>query len=363
MDNIFNYIKNIKNEKSENIAYLKESSLPLFLYGAGSYAVDVMKFLTKHGIHISGLFVDNEYHKQTTLKGYEIFKFSDMRQKQEKFNVVITNSSFINNDVKNRLANIEESMFIDAPNEDVFFDFDFLKCNEETFNETFNSLSDQLSKDVFVAFINAKLSGNPIPLYNTNVESESQYFSNLVDIKAINVFLQAGGFDGQTVLDFTNRNNNYKQIITFEPDKENLELLRNNCKGVKNLEVVDKGLYNQNTILYFEQNTTGTSKIVDSGEMSIGVTTIDSVISRMSENNKVYITLDIEGAELQALYGSRETIENNTTYMAISVYHKSTDLIEIPRFINNLKEDYDIYLRHYGYNTWETIMYAIPKRG
>jgi len=40
------------------------------------------------------------------------------------------------------------------------------------------------------------------------------------------VVVDAGAFDGDTVLDFIKHKHSYKRIYAFEPDKNNFELLK-----------------------------------------------------------------------------------------------------------------------------------------
>ena len=74
--------------------------------------------------------------------------------------------------------------------------------------------------------------------------------------------------------------------------------------------------------------------------------------------------MDIEGSELDALKGARNTISTKHPTLAICVYHKEQDLIQIPQFINSLVDDgvYKYYLRFHGLDLAELVFYAIPIR-
>ena len=69
--------------------------------------------------------------------------------------------------------------------------------------------------------------------------------------------------------------------------------------------------------------------------------------------------MDIEGAELDALKGAVHTIQTYRPKLAISIYHKPEDLVEIPLYLMEIMPDYQFYIRHY--TTWleETVLYAI----
>ena len=75
-----------------------------------------------------------------------------------------------------------------------------------------------------------------------------------------------------------------------------------------------------------------------------------------------FLKLDIEGSELGALEGAKETLREFRPKLAISVYHKFSDFFEIPAFIDSLGLHYDLYLDHYTIHSEETILYGIPAR-
>lgn len=70
--------------------------------------------------------------------------------------------------------------------------------------------------------------------------------------------------------------------------------------------------------------------------------------------------MDIEGSELKALKGAEKTIRENKPRLAICIYHKRMDLIEIAAYLLKLVPEYRFYIRHYWSNMWETVLYALP---
>ena len=74
-----------------------------------------------------------------------------------------------------------------------------------------------------------------------------------------------------------------------------------------------------------------------------------------------YIKMDVEGSELEALKGSIETIKKYRPKLAISLYHKPEDVIEIPVFLEKLDLGYKYYLRHYQTRMEETVLYSVPE--
>jgi len=73
-----------------------------------------------------------------------------------------------------------------------------------------------------------------------------------------------------------------------------------------------------------------------------------------------YIKMDIEGAELEALWGARKLLKEHKPVLAICAYHTSDHLWEIPLLIHAIQPDYKLHLRRYAEGAWELVWYAIP---
>ena len=86
--------------------------------------------------------------------------------------------------------------------------------------------------------------------------------------------------------------------------------------------------------------------------------TIDDFISKNHINKIDFIKMDIEGAELKALFGAKETIKKFKPKLAICLYHKITDFRDIPEYLDSLNLGYTYYLGHYTSHLEETILYA-----
>ncbi len=84
--------------------------------------------------------------------------------------------------------------------------------------------------------------------------------------------------------------------------------------------------------------------------------TIDSVVT---DEQVSFIKMDIEGAEMSALRGARETIKRCKPRMAISIYHSNEDMLDIPEYIHSLVPEYRLFLRAHTMGVAETILYCI----
>jgi len=103
----------------------------------------------------------------------------------------------------------------------------------------------------------------------------------------------------------------------------------------------------------------GGASIVDNGNYKIKVTAIDKFVERNNLSKVDFIKMDIEGAELKALEGGEGTIKKFKPKLAICVYHRGDDILEIPEYIKSLGSDYKLYLKHNSTGMDETVLYAI----
>lgn len=143
----------------------------------------------------------------------------------------------------------------------------------------------------------------------------------------------------------------------FEPDEENsrkcTEALKE--KLCKNFDVEIFGLWDTKKKLYFKAISNGASKISEDGGMEISTIRMDDVI----KEPVTFIKMDIEGSEYRVLLGARKIIESYKPKLAISIYHKSEDICQLPQLILEMNPDYKLYLRHYSTAAAETVLYAI----
>ncbi|MCW8130861.1 MAG: FkbM family methyltransferase [Planctomycetota bacterium] len=73
-----------------------------------------------------------------------------------------------------------------------------------------------------------------------------------------------------------------------------------------------------------------------------------------------FIKMDIEGAEQDALKGAANLIRKHRPVLAICVYHKQSDLWEIPLLIRSISADYRFFLRPHLPEGMQSVCYAVP---
>lgn len=87
---------------------------------------------------------------------------------------------------------------------------------------------------------------------------------------------------------------------------------------------------------------------------------IDDLVKIQNIERVDFIKMDIEGSEFDTLHGATQTIQRWRPKLAISLYHRPTDLLAIPQLIDTLAPGYRFYLDHHTIYNNETVLFAVP---
>jgi len=234
---------------------------------------------------------------------------------------------------------------------------DFIE-NPEKWRYLCSRLADAESTSVFDHLVLYRLSGDYRHMASFSVRFQDQYFDPVVRPSASEVFVDCGGFDGDTVLEFCSRNPKFRRIYVFEPSEANFAKACTRLRGIADVIILPLGVSDKNGSLSFNTGAGSASSVSQEGNVRIEVVTLDDYITEEVS----FIKMDLEGWELNALKGSRRHIVEDHPKLAISVYHEPSHFWRVPEYVLGLRDDYDIYLRHYSEGWSETVMYFIPRR-
>jgi FkbM family methyltransferase len=235
----------------------------------------------------------------------------------------------------------------------------FYLRNRSNIEACMQLMSDKLSKEVFYAIMQTYILKRPVKILSSS--PCEQYFPSEINLrKGYRRFINCGSYDGDTVKNLHSKFGKIQALACFEPDEKNYTLLNSYLKANKN-KIADTvmsfpcGVFDRETKLSFSNDKLLCSSIFDKGNSMIQCVALDNVIP---DFKPTFISMDVEGAELDALRGARELICVNKPDLAISVYHFPNHIWEIPLYLNSLKLGYRFYLRNYTGFTYETILYA-----
>jgi FkbM family methyltransferase len=234
------------------------------------------------------------------------------------------------------------------------FKDDFLN-NESKYEETYNLLEDEKSKEVFTKVINFKMTFDFDFMKGFTNNFDEQYFDQdlIPEIKNIS-FVDGGAYVGDTLPNIIKNFPDYKKIYCIEPNDLHIKIAKRNFSEQRDLEFINCGLGNK------KQISTEPQEVEDNcahDYQSQSIDTIDNLIKEKVD----FIKLDIEGAEQDTIEGAKQTILNHHPILAICIYHKAEDWYKVPELVLSIRNDYKVYIRHYMEGIFETVMYFIPK--
>ena len=348
--------------------YQNTSPVRVIIFGAGDQGFLALKLLKENGVEIYA-FCDNDPNKQgTTIKELPVLAPNELKHMEQEVFVIINDSFYKEKQEQIKQLNMSH---IHTFRFDVFnplfkgFTKKYVLDHLKMFEKSYQLLEDEESRNVFCGVLNSVLTGD-LSYYEEVMTSTQQYFlKNLIPKLENHIFVDIGAYNGDTIeqfLEFTD--GKYERIYAFEPIHSSAELIKENLKGLPNFELYevaasnkkDKCAYYCNDYGELTMATTIQSQGANDDIQYFYTDTIDKVING---KRVTFMKMDIEGSELEALQGASETIKTNHPYLAICVYHKKEDFIDIIQYIKQLVPDYKLYLRHHSITPSDTVLYCI----
>jgi len=344
---------------------------PTVLYGAGNIGKEVARRLKRIG-HFPACFIDDTPSKYgKSIDGLTIHSLEDvMSIYGTDFNLIVTilnpNHSFL--ETKSRLALlgvcampfVALSWVYDGILNGLHANSTPLEITRQ--RKSIMSLmelwDDDRSRNEFILQLLFRLT---LDYAYLSERQESCYFPDDVKIRFHDntTFLDAGAYNGDTA-DLAVRELGAKlgRLIAFEPDPHNYHSL---VEKIANLCKQDISILYQSAIgsdegkLRFDASADMNSSLSDEGEIIVDV----QPLSKFIVSDNMYLKFDIEGSEHSALSSCITSIRRFKPQIAVSVYHNSADLWEIPLLLKSTVPQYKLYLRNHGIDATDVICYAL----
>lgn len=340
---------------------LKNEARPIILYGTGNGADRIIDILEKENIKISGIFSSADFVRNRFFRGYRVTDFETLKKEYPDMLVLMCFGS-ARQEVLENVGKIAQKNEILAPDVPVFgdniFDAKFFNEHKNELFEVRSRLSDEKSVETFDKLVEFKLTGRIDNLFSCEYDN-----SKIFNITEKSIFLDLGAYNGDTVTAFTEKHL-YSRIIAVEPDKRNFRKLKENTEGINDIKSYNALISDRDDTVYLDNNKGRGAHESESGKIPVEALTIDTIMKKekLPENGQLVIKFDVEGNELKALDGGKNTIREKTPLMFISCYHRSEDYFTIPLKVFEINDNYKLYMRHYkGIPAWETEYIFVPK--
>lgn len=344
------------NEVSEK---LRASELPLFLWGCGNYAEYIYGILSKNKIAIDGVFIDTDPKSGLVFHGHKVVSFKEVESKYPRINIIRGNGN-IEQEVRYRSMSIVETVysFFDLMGFGWHINDEKIDMYADTINAMYNIFDDDTSRESFAGYLKSRYFGSW-----THIQPyicEKMYFPDFIELSGDESFIDCGAFDGDTLKLFSKKISTWDNYFAFEPSIKPYDTLCNYIAANKleNVHTYKIGVWNKKTTLSFVEGN-DISRIVE-GEYDGGIKIKVDALDNICENVPVtYIKMDLEGSELDALEGAKNTILKNKPKLAISIYHKCSHLVDIYKFLSGLNLEYKFNFRIHTKVGSDAVLYAV----
>ncbi len=339
---------------------LKEEKLPIVLYGTGNGAEKIIKNAEARGILISAVFSSDGFSKNKIFCGFPVLSLSEIEEKYPRFIMLLGfaagNEELISY-IKKIGSRAQKFLVPEVPvfGEDVF-DYKLFLEKKKQIESLYEMLADEQSKKVLKNLIEYKLSGKPQYLYEMETD-RMEVFESIFDFGDNENYLDLGAFTGDTVEEFLKvTKGNYAKIVAVEPAPKNFERLERFVKekGLKNTQLINAAISDKRGEAFFSEKGGRNPFISENGKYSVDMIRLCDI-----DFKPTYIKIDVEGFERETISGGIRMIKENCPKIAMSLYHKNLDFLELPLYLKSIEPGYKLYLRHHPYlPAWETNLYA-----
>lgn len=304
---------------------------------------------------------DNDSSKWgKTFKGKRCISIEELKALQDPIVLVMVADYFPIQKQLNELK-IENYNF-----DDIYTNAYDSKYNKKWFQDNLDKalyvvsiFEDEVSREIYTEAVCNRIAPHLATKIFNQLKSSGEYFGHgLFDFGPHEVMVDAGAYDGDTILKFIEIvNGSFDKVYAFEIEKDNFNKM---CQRLAvynqdgRIQFINKGVWSHKATLKFAGKGIA-PHISDNAQNEIDVVSIDEVVQG---NRVTFIKMDVEGSELPALEGASEIIKNQSPKLAISAYHYLSDLWNVPLKIKEFNPKYKIYLRHHTANVGDTDCYA-----
>lgn len=346
--------------------YLQSSKKNIVIYGMGNGADKIIDVCSSYGIEISDFFASEGFVRGQIFHGKRVMSFSEIKEKYGlgNFIVLVAFASSLP-DVMEKIADVAsecETYIPDVPvrGNNVFCE-QFEAKHSDKIEKAYSLLADERSKEVFRGVMDFRRSGR-LDILTSTADDREKIMAEMFDFDSYRVAADIGAYNGDTAEELIKLCPNIEKIIALEPDRRNFRKLSAYAEREAKVIPVNAAAWNENTTLIFDDSGNRNAGLDEDGSARRHAEVQAVALDKIIDGKVDYIKYDVEGAEKEAIDGTKEMITKYHPDLLISVYHRTEDLHELILQINSIAPEYKLYLRRYPYiPAWDLNLYAIKK--
>lgn len=366
---------------------------PILLYGMGNGADKILTVCSAYGIPVADFFASDGFVRGHSFHGKVVLSFAEAGEKYGEENMIVL-LSFASSrpevlETIERVANTCEMYIPDVPVCGTeLFNTEFYESHKEEITTARNLFADEESRRVYDGILKYKITGR-MDILRATESSPAEAYRSILHAEAFRTAADLGAYNGDSIRDLRLYAPHLQTVIALEPDRRNFRKLGEYATALReagdtlDLHPIQAGAWSHTAMLTFQASGNRNAGIADTPDEARGhilpstnhnpyfgktaevpVTSLDTVCEDVlpGGTHLDYIKYDVEGAETEALVGSRRLIEKDSPALLVSAYHRSADLFRLPLLVHELNPRYKLYLRRMaGVPAWDINLYAVTQ--
>ena len=364
---------------------------PILLYGMGNGADKILTVCEAYGIPVADFFASDGFVRGHSFHGKVVLSFSQACEKYGAENMIVL-LSFASSrpDVLETIERVAETCEMYIPDVPVcgteLFNAEFCETHRDEITAARSLFADEESRRVYDSIIEYKLTGR-MDILRATVSEPVDAYRHILRAENFVTAADLGAYNGDSVRDLRQYAPALREVIALEPDRRNFRKLTEYAAALREsgdsltVHPVQAGAWSHTATLTFHGSGNRNAGLTDAPDEAKGnilpstadnpyfgktaevpVTALDTVAEEIlgSGTHIDYIKYDVEGAETEALLGSRAIIQRDAPALLVSAYHRSHDLFRLPLLVRELNPGYKLYLRRMaGVPAWDINLYAV----
>ncbi len=343
-----------------------------FIYGAGTLGRKLQKELKAKGETVAGFIDNNPLLHGQQIDGLTCIPFSDLNPLPN--DICIISIWHYQHDPACSLAHARALGFLHIlhfsavvvwknlgdifPNYAVDHPANLFTCDSpDRIKKLLNLLSDDESRVTALKILN-------FHAYPNMEELPTVSFRNLpFDPTKIATYVDGGAFVGDDFKRHLREFTSLQCARLIEPDPNSFNLLQLlNFPFILDYLAINAALNHELGTIRFKATGNWGSMVADGPisdcDINVDCLTLDSIGKTLPL--PIYIKMDLEGHELNALKGAHELLSSNDVIFSITLEHRAADIFEIPEFLAKYDQRSSFLFAHDSEFCMDLVLYSVP---
>ena len=325
---------------------LRNSRLPIYIYGMGDGCEKVLSAFEKEGIACSGIFVSDDFKRNKVFHGFRLMGMTELEAQGFDFAIACGFGTSLP-EIMERINALAKRHLLVYPDTAVIGEGytrkEELLSRGDDIRAVYSLLSDEISRETFINVLRFRITGDINYLSEWN-DTDDVY--RLLEISEDEIYADLGAYTGDTVESFLRyTGGKYRMIYAVEPSRKNFAKCVKRCMPLDDVVLVNAAVSNKDGTAYFSKGAGRQQSISQSGT-PVAVRSLDSILGG---GECTFIKYDVEGADVPALLGSMSTIRQYCPKIRTGIYHRPYDILDIPLMLHDMQPKYRLYMRRPRY--------------